>query len=158
MSKLSNDYWVIHIQSPALLVDSEPQLWLDSTRVSTQKNNYRKQKENMGSFPLPWANTIDAPHTRDFVWKTVTSNCAATQWCVCGAIIAVTQIAWDDVTNFYLDANDGKCECNNKVAKCKARFNFSYSFWKLSKFKTNKQWLSTRRWSRCVACLWDQVG
>ncbi len=44
-----------------------------------QKNNYLKQKDNMGSFPLPQTNTIDAPHTRIFVWETVTPNCAATQ-------------------------------------------------------------------------------
>jgi hypothetical protein len=41
----------------------------------SQKNNYYKQKENMGSFSLPWANTIEeAPHTRVFVSETVTSN------------------------------------------------------------------------------------
>jgi hypothetical protein len=41
----------------------------------------------MVSLSLLWANTIDAPHTHVFLAETVTSNCAATQWCVCGAII-----------------------------------------------------------------------
>jgi hypothetical protein len=44
-----------------------------------QKNNYYKQKENRGSFSLPWTTTIDERHTRIFVSETVTSNRAATQ-------------------------------------------------------------------------------
>jgi hypothetical protein len=46
---------------------------------NAQKNNYYKQKENMVSLSLLWANTIDAPHTHVFLSETVTSNCAATQ-------------------------------------------------------------------------------
>jgi hypothetical protein len=65
-------------------------------RVAAQKSNIHKQKENMRSFSLPNANTIDAPHTHIFVLETVTSNCAATQWCVCGPIIGHLT-AWHDV-------------------------------------------------------------
>jgi hypothetical protein len=70
-------WWEIYGQTMKSTV-KVPYFW-QNLWSRAQKNNYRKQKENMGSFPLHQANTIEAPHTRVFVWETVTSNCAATQ-------------------------------------------------------------------------------